>query len=346
MSTPIKGRVALSLLAAVASSAAVPLAPSGLRPPLRGLRGGATPSKLLWVRSPDDDTLRVVRSLSSFCEEHELDEDAMLAVSRGEAEDHEGWQCGVASEYEPPTKSAAGKSDGAAEAIEEDEAVEVVETEPLEEEEEEEGTGAAAERPAPPPPQMSKMVIGLVAPMAVLQVLKAFDQSSAEYLMGLRGAFFGIIALNTLVQLLLEWRIAATKDATPVQAPFNPLSMLMGGATKKEQTAREYDREQLQSLRNSYRMGVMFTCFLHFKMKMQQPLVYSSVGGVVDLFFNPLVNIHLFGRKPEGAYARPFGGAPGGAPGGQPQGMPDLSALLNPGGAKRPAVSQSSSAKE
>lgn len=239
MSTPIKGRVALSLLAAVASSAAVPLAPSGLRPPLRGLRGGATPSKLLWVRSPDDDTLRVVRSLSSFCEEHELDEDAMLAVSRGEAEDHEGWQCGVASEYEPPTKSAAGKSDGAAEAIEEDEAVEVVETEPLEEEEEEEGTGAAAERPAPPPPQMSKMVIGLVAPMAVLQVLKAFDQSSAEYLMGLRGAFFGIIALNTLVQLLLEWRIAATKDATPVQAPFNPLSMLMGGATKKEQTARE-----------------------------------------------------------------------------------------------------------
>lgn len=68
--------------------------------------------------------------------------------------------------------------------------------------------------------------------------------------------------------------------------------------------------------------------------------------GVVDLFFNPLVNIHLFGRKPEGAYARPFGGAPGGAPGGQPQGMPDLSALLNPGGAKRPAVSQSSSAKE
>lgn len=76
-------------------------------------------------------------------------------------------------------------------------------------------------------------------------------------------------------------------------------------------------------------------CFLHFKMKMWQPLVYSSVSGVIDLYYNPLVQIHLLGAKAEGHNARPFGGpglmgglpgapSPGASPGGG-----GLAALLN-----------------
>ena len=73
-------------------------------------------------------------------------------------------------------------------------------------------------------------------------------------------------------------------------------------------------------------------------MKMWQPLVYSSVSGVIDLWYNPLIQIYLLGRAAEGPYARPFGavgpvasGLPGGAAPGAGGGAPGggLAALLN-----------------
>lgn len=334
-------------------------------PLLRALRGGALPEPLLWVRAPpstsggdDDDDggdakeaapLQMVRSLSAFCKEHDLDEEAMLAVSRGEREDVDGWTCGKAVEYDVPSKTAAAAKKAKKEPVkaaededEEEEATVVdvkadkVETAEAMDDDDDDDTAAAK----PPSPAVSafnrnKMLIGLVAPMAVLQLLKMYDQTKPEFLVYLRGAFFGLIALNTLVQLLLDWRIASTNDTTPVKAPMDPLSMLMGGlgggGPKPQQTAAEYDKAQLNSLRNSYRLGCMFTCFLHFKMKMTQPLVYNSVSGVIDLVFNPLVNIHLLGKKAEGPFKRPFGAAEG------PQGNP-LAAML--GGAPPAAAAE------
>ena len=62
--------------------------------------------------------------------------------------------------------------------------------------------------------------------------------------------------------------------------------MIMGNASPaNEQTAAEYDAKQLASQRNSYRIGLLFTAFLHIQMKLTQPLVYSSVSGLVDLFY-------------------------------------------------------------
>ena len=48
----------------------------------------------LWVRRPDATTgvIELVPSLRLVCEQHGLDEQAMLAVSRGEQADHKGWQ--------------------------------------------------------------------------------------------------------------------------------------------------------------------------------------------------------------------------------------------------------------
>ena len=61
-------------------------------------------------------------------------------------------------------------------------------------------------------------------------------------------------------------------------------------------------------------MGTLITLFLHFKMKMTA-MIYSSVSGLIDLWYNPLVQIYLIGKKAEGQFARPFGGA-------SPFGMP------------------------
>ena len=75
-------------------------------------------------------------------------------------------------------------------------------------------------------------------------MLKRFDQTSTEFLMGLRAAYFAIVALNTLVQMILQWRIGVRDDPTPVTS-FNPLAMLMGGGGNAKKTAAQYDREQL-----------------------------------------------------------------------------------------------------
>ena len=48
-------------------------------------------------------------------------------------------------------------------------------------------------------------------------------------------------------------------------------------------------------------MGTLITLFLHFKMKMTQPMIYSSVSGLIDLWYNPLVQIYLIGKKAEGS---------------------------------------------
>jgi len=249
-----------------------------------------------------------VRSLGAFCDEHDLDEEAMLAVSRGETDEHEGWACEAVNEYDAPTETVTVEDvvedDGEAEAAEaaDGEAVDA----------------DAAAPPAMPPMQMNKMLLGFLAPMGATRLLKRFDQTSPQYLIGLRAFFFAVIGFNVLVQFLLGWRIGAADDTTTLPAvPANPLSMLFGGGAAKPatKTVREYDREQLKSMRSSYQFGCLFNLFLHFQMKMQQPLVYSSVSGLIDLFYNPLVQIHLLGKKPEGPYKRPFGG-----------GGPDLSA--------------------
>ena len=284
----------------------------GHRPQLlravRTLRGGADDQQLFVVRKRDDANGTalplMVRSLGAFCDEHDLDEESMLAVSRGEAEEHDGWVCEQASEYDAPIEVVSVEDVDAAAADEVDESGT-----------EEDEAAPTTPQPAMPPIQTNKMILGFVAPLAATQVLKRFDQKSPYYMIGLRSFFFGVIAFNVLVQFVLQWRIAAAKDATIMPAaPANPLAMLFGGggAPAKSKTVSEYDREQLKSLRTSYQFSCLLNLFLHFQMKLTQPMVYASVSGLVDLFYNPLVQIHLLRHKAEGPYKRPFGsGGPG-----------------------------------
>ena len=299
--------VVAALLLTLPASSTILTARGGCarRPSFYSIRGGASDS-LLWVKPPADNsgdgTLHLVRSLEAFCKEHGLDEDEMAAVAKGEADDHNGWTCGALKEHSSTkVKAKASGEDEVVEEAEEAEAAEaaatkgkkrskapvVTATEEVDEEEEDgdDSKAAAAADAKPPAPQMGKMIVGMVAPMVVLRVLKRFDQTSESYLAMLRLTFFAIIGLNTVVQLLLGLRIRMAADQTPVETPANPLAMLMGGgAGGGKQTACEYDQKQLKSLCTSYRVGCLFTCFLHFKMNMHQPLVYSMCSGVVDLF--------------------------------------------------------------
>ena len=140
------------------------------RPTLRALRGGATGESGLpfWVRNGTEGSVQLVHDLGAFCEEHELDEDAMLAVSRGEADEHDGYTCGVPSAYDAPPAASNARAAVEAKEVPADEVEEADDASEVSEDEEE--VTAAAPAAKPPAPNMQKMMVGMIAPMGVLQV--------------------------------------------------------------------------------------------------------------------------------------------------------------------------------
>ena len=80
-------------------------------------------------------------------------------------------------------------------------------------------------------------------------------------------------------------------------------------------------------MRNSMRVGVVVCALLHWKFGWTQMLVYQGVQLLVELFYHPLVQIHLLGKAAEGALSRPFGA----------KGQPDMASLMK-GFAPQPAA--------
>jgi hypothetical protein len=68
----------------------------------------------MWVRRPDGGTqIELIPSLSKLCKAEGLDEECMLAVSRGEEAEHRGWTCGTVCEPQAAEADVAGLAQGA-----------------------------------------------------------------------------------------------------------------------------------------------------------------------------------------------------------------------------------------
>lgn len=274
-------------------------------------------SSRIWVKRPGSKRLEIISSLSTLCAEQGLDEEAMLAVARGEADDYEGWECGEA-DCEESDEAAADGADVVSEAAEGADDTDDT-AEPADEAEAKDAAPATDATP-PAPAFGSKMIVGLIAPMAGTQLMKRFDEKSPNFLLGLRGCFTACVAVHTAVDMLLQAKIRLANETELVKAAPNPLSMLMGGGLgAAAQTAREYDLSQLGQMRNSFRMGVVVVALMHWKFKFNQVLVYQGIQTLIELFYHPLVQIHLLGRAATGALGRPFGSG---------QGQPDMAALF------------------
>jgi F0F1-type ATP synthase assembly protein I len=280
-------------------------------------RSAKLSSPRLWVKRPGNKKLVIVDSLAKLCADNDLDEEEMMAVARGDADDHKGWECGEMECDEDEEDEEADEAEVVAEVADDSDG------------DADEAADEAAPA-APTPPQLgSKMVVGMVAPMLGVQLMKRFDDTKPSFLLGLRAVFTAAVVLHTLVSFLLQQRIAATKDETPVKEEFNPLSMLLGGgAAAGPKTARDYDLAQLNKMTSSFRLGVVVVALLHWKFKWNQMLVYQATQYVVELFYHPLVQIHLLGRPTTGPLSRPFG-----------SGGPDMAALFKQMAQPAPAAS-------
>jgi hypothetical protein len=256
--------------------------------------------------------------------EHGVDAEDLLEVAAGRATSDNGYECGETCEYQPasgrswkqqrkakaPTcalgdedKDGGGDEDG-----KEDDEPADLKLQGIEPAQEACQPSVTVGAPAAPP--VNKMVVGLVAPMVATQLLKLIDQKAPTYVPRLRAVYFAVLLLHVITYFLLNWCIKARDDLTLVELKENSLASAFGkagAAVPPALSCAAYDAEQLQKIRSSYQFGLLITLFMHFKMRMNQPLVYSSISNLVDLYYQPLVQIHLLRRTAIGALRRPFG---------------------------------------
>jgi len=254
----------------------------------------------------------------------------MLAVSRGECPDHQGWQCGPVEEYgDGEDADATATADASEEAASNESAAP-------------DANSPATEPEAPAAPPMNKMLINLMATTAAVQLMKRF-KDAPWLLLAIRLAYYVSVGARLLVHGLIGWRIGVAADSRLLSSASgdpmaDPLSSLLGGlgaalgggGDEKKQTVADYDRAQLRSVQSSFQMGAIVTFLLHLKFKWNQTLVYSAVSSLVDVFFHPLFQIHLLNRPAVGALKRPFG-----------SGGPDMAGMMKAMAARSAAAAPS-----
>jgi Phosphate transport (Pho88) len=72
-----------------------------------------------------------------------------------------------------------------------------------------------------------------------------------------------------------------------------------------ESTVVEYDLKQAKGMQGGlmFTMGLMW--LLHFKFQQVQPILVQTVSGLMNLFYSPLFQIYVMGRKLERPFKNP-----------------------------------------
>jgi len=72
------------------------------------------------------------------------------------------------------------------------------------------------------------------------------------------------------------------------------------------QTIMEYDMGKCKQMFSNVLLTIALSGFLYYKFNIIKPLAIQSIFALKNLFEQPLVSIHLFGREATGSLARPF----------------------------------------
>jgi hypothetical protein len=71
---------------------------------------------------------------------------------------------------------------------------------------------------------------------------------------------------------------------------------------KTESTVVEYDMGQARNMQGGVLFNMAFMWFLHFKLQQVQPLLVTTVNGILQIAYNPLFQVYIMGRNLQ----RPF----------------------------------------
>ena len=99
--------------------------------------------------------------------------------------------------------------------------------------------------------------------------------------------------LTSMLSSRLEKQSSGTNDV---------VKNLASSFLKTESTVKEYDMGQAKNMQGAILFNIVFMWFLHFKMQQVQPLLVTTINGLLQLAYNPLFQVYIMGRNLE----RPF----------------------------------------
>ena len=132
----------------------------------------------------------------------------------------------------------------------------------------------------------------------LMMAAKFFKLDFSPYVDQLRAGFACACALTLSVHFLVKSIAAGKKDATELTV------------ATKTWTVCDYDQaEALKKVKGAL-ASVCIPLAMHYKWGSPMPLLFQCITQPMNLLGDPLVRIHLLGKKPEGELARPFKAAP------------------------------------
>jgi Phosphate transport (Pho88) len=137
-----------------------------------------------------------------------------------------------------------------------------------------------------------------------------------------RFAFIGYILILQAFLLYVRIRAKAENNRTLVklsnpvtnmlqqqfQGAENTNAMVKNLASSflsSESTVMEYDLKQAKGMQGGLIFTMGFMWLLHFKFQQVQPILVQTVSGLMNLFYSPLFQIYVMGRKLERPFKNP-----------------------------------------
>lgn len=141
-------------------------------------------------------------------------------------------------------------------------------------------------------------------PLVLIFGLKKLPLDEAQLLVFARAVFACRILVTLVVVALTTLRIRAMPEAEKkkiVKAHEKNLGM---GQTEMvgDKTVEIYDRDSLIDFTKQQMIQIVFIAFLHYKFELVQPLILSSILGLIAFPEQPVFQIHLLNK----AANRPF----------------------------------------
>lgn len=145
-------------------------------------------------------------------------------------------------------------------------------------------------------------ILRSLLPIALIFGLRSLPLEEAQLLLLGRSVFAFRVVVIILICAFLYYRIVSTPSTEKVKA--HEKSLGFGGQSEliPEMTVQEYDNSQLGDFIKKEGMQIALITFLHYQFGIVQPLILSSVMGVMPLLENDLIKLYLRGSP----VSRPF----------------------------------------